>query len=413
MDDGKKRNAKGEGTFIQNKNGTITHKLNVGRRWDGRPKVLTVTCETKAACIREMRKKVAEWNASQDTAGLMAKGTVGDLCWKHLEFQVEHDELKPKSRNRRETTIKCHIEAYALGRMQVQAIGISDIEKHIAILLNEDRLSDSSVKKVVDVLNAAYTWAVSRGKVSTNPVAPIKETLMKRIMRKHAKTVEEPDVIVLSEEEEKRFVKEALAINDKTGGYKYPAGLYGLLLLYTGIRVGEALALRFGDYDAKYGILKIYKSASMVRNHDEKTDKRQIMIEGTTKNQQARNIVLNSDAKNILELIRRNAKDCSPDALVITTKTGRQNTATNLQHRMKVIFHNAGLDSYSGGLHIFRRTFATNMYDAGARVEEIAAYIGDLESTTRRYYIAIRKKVSVQGIEKQIVPLPDSMKKKK
>ena len=32
--DSKKRNAKGEGTFIQNKNGTITHKLNVGRRQD-------------------------------------------------------------------------------------------------------------------------------------------------------------------------------------------------------------------------------------------------------------------------------------------------------------------------------------------------------------------------------------------
>lgn len=408
----RKRNAKGEGTFIQNKNGTITHKLNVGRRWDGRPKVLTVTCETKAACIREMKKKAAEWNASQDTEGLMAKGTVGDLCWKHLEYQVEHDELKPKSRDRRETTIKCHIEAYALGRMQVQAIGMSDIEKHIAILLNEDRLSDSSVKKVVDVLNAAYAWAVSRGKVSKNPVAPIKETLMKRIMRKHAKTVEEPDVVVLSEEEEKRFVKEALAVNDKTGGYKYSAGLYGLLLLYTGMRIGEALSLRFRDYDSEHGILRIYKSASMVRNHDEKADKRQIMIEGTTKNQQARNIVLNSDARNILELIRRNAKDCAPDALVITTKTGRQNTATNMQHRMKVIFHNAGL-SYSGGLHIFRRTFATNMYDAGARVEEIAAYIGDLESTTRRYYIAIRKKMSVQGIEKQIVPLPDSIREKR
>ena len=409
----KKRNAKGEGTFIQNKNGTITHKLNVGRRWDGRPKVLTVTCDTRAACIREMRKKVTEWSTSQDTAGQMDKGTVGDLCWKHLEYQVEHDELKPKSRDRRETTIKCHIEAYPLGRMQVQAIGTSDIEKHIAVLLNENRLSDSSVKKVVDVLNAAYAWAVLQRKVSINPVAPIKETLMKRIMRKNAKTVEEPDVVVLSEEEEKRFVKEALAVNDKTGGYKYPAGLYGLLLLYTGIRVGEALSLRFRDYDSEHGILRIYKSASMVQNHDEKADKRQIMIEGTTKNQQARNIVLNSDARNIMELIRRNAKDCSPDALVITTKTGRQNTATNLQHRMKVIFRNAGLDSYSGGLHIFRRTFATNTYDAGARVEEIAAYIGDMESTTRRYYIAIRKKVSVQGIEKQIVPLPDSVREKK
>ncbi len=76
---------------------------------------------------------------------------------------------------------------------------------------------------------------------------------MKRIMRKHAKTVEEPDVVVLSEEE-KRFVKEALAVNE-TGGYKYPAGLYDLLLIYTGIRVGEALSLRFRDYNSDLGIL--------------------------------------------------------------------------------------------------------------------------------------------------------------
>ncbi len=76
---------------------------------------------------------------------------------------------------------------------------------------------------------------------------------MKRIMRKHAKTVEEPDVVVLSEEE-KRFVKEALVVNE-TGGYKYPAGLYDLLLIYTGIRVGEALSLRFRDYNSDLGIL--------------------------------------------------------------------------------------------------------------------------------------------------------------
>ncbi len=119
---------------------------------------------------------------------------------------------KPKSRDRRETTIKCHIEAYALGRMQVQAIGSSHIEKHIAILLKKDRLSDSSIKKVVDVLNAAYARAVLRGEVSANPVAPIKETLMKRIMRKKSKTVEAPDVVVLSKEEEEKFVKEALAL---------------------------------------------------------------------------------------------------------------------------------------------------------------------------------------------------------
>jgi hypothetical protein len=47
------------------------------------------------------------------------------------------------------------------------------------------------------------------------------------------------------------------------------------------------------------------------------------------------------------------------------------------------------------------------MYENGARVADIAAYIGDLESTTMQYYIAKRKKyIASDGTEKQIVELP-------
>lgn len=75
---------------------------------------------------------------------------------------------------------------------------------------------------------------------------------------------------------------------------------------------------------------------------------------------------------------------------------------------MKVILKNAGLQEIKGGLHIFRKTFATQMYERGARVEEIAAYIGDLESTTRKYYIAIRKKLVTENGVRQIVKLPET-----
>ena len=47
------------------------------------------------------------------------------------------------------------------------------------------------------------------------------------------------------------------------------------------------------------------------------------------------------------------------------------------------------------------------MYEAGARTKEIASYIGDLESTTAKYYIGVRKKV--RGLDnkvRHIVELP-------
>ena len=45
--------------------------------------------------------------------------------------------------------------------------------------------------------------------------------------------------------------------------------------------------------------------------------------------------------------------------------------------------------------------------EQGARVADIAAYIGDLESTTMQYYIAKRKRfIDSEGRERQIVTFP-------
>ena len=65
---------------------------------------------------------------------------------------------------------------------------------------------------------------------------------------------------------------------------------------------------------------------------------------------------------------------------------------------------------YRGSLHILRRTFATRMFKAGARIEEVAAYIGDLVSTTEKYYVAIREEVELGDETKYIVQLPGTKK---
>ncbi len=80
---------------------------------------------------------------------------------------------------------------------------------------------------------------------------------------------------------------------------------------------------------------------------------------------------------------------------------------------MLTIYKNLGFGDDVSGLHVLRRTFATRMYDNGAGVKEIAAYIGDLESTTMQYYIAARKKMKVGSTTKQFVPIPVDRNKPK
>lgn len=351
----KKRNAKGEGSFTTNPDGTVTHRKSVGYKANGNRKILTVTASTKSACIKEMKKKEAEWNRIKNSENIGKGNTVNDLCEMHLKYQVEQGELKHKSIDRRECTIEKHIAEYPLGRMQLASVKVMDIDHHVSGLINEKRLSASSIEKVIDVLNAAYNWAIVRGELEFNPVAPIKPTLVKRLQKMRQKSANEADVSVLSVEEERIFVNEALLKNPKTGEYVYAAGLYSLLLLYTGMRCGEMLALRWKDIDFDNKILTIEKSRSVAKNRNKASedDKKYVVVEGTTKNEKARKIKLTPEA-----------------------------------------------------VHIFRRTFATRMYEKGVRVKEIAAYIGDLESTTERYYIAVRKKVKADGVVQQIVQLP-------
>lgn len=402
----KKRNAKGEGSFTFNADGTVTHRKSVGFKSNGNRKVLTVTAGSKTACIKEMKKKEAAWEKQRNAAKVMGSATIADLCNLHLQYQVDQNELRPKSIDRRECTIERHIAAYPLGHMQIQAVKVADIEDHITGLLKEEKLSASSIEKVIDVLNAAYHWAVVRGELEENPVAPIKPTLIKRVQKIRQKSANEADVDVLSEEEEKVFCTEALSMDEKTGEYKYAAGLFGMLLLYTGMRCGEMLALRWRDIDWKRELLTIEKSRSVAKNRGEGGNKYEI-VEGPTKNVKARKIKLKREAVELLRQIKTHSVGgTGENDLIVTTNTGKPNTATNLEHRMATIFKNAGLSDLSGGLHIFRRTFATRMYEKGARVKEIAAYIGDLESTTERYYIAIRKKIKEGDEISQVVMFP-------
>lgn len=400
-----KRNAKGEGSFKNNPDGTITHRKNVGYKPNGKRKVLTVTAPTKTACIREMKKKEAEWNNVKELSQIQSRNTIVELCQRHLMYQIENDDLKPKSIDRRECTIENQISGYDIGYLQIKSVSSEDIEQHVKKLIAENKVGESSIVKVIDVLNAAFEWAVRRGDIEKNPVYAIKQELVKKVKKISIKGANDADVTVLTDEEMAKFQETALDTYNN-GKMKYYGGYYCLLLLYTGMRVGEMIALRWCDWEG--GLLTIDKSISMAKNRQKKNDNDNnfISIEGTTKNQKARTIELTNEARWILQKIKDSRESYDKDEFITPTRTGKCNTASNMEHRMKVIMKNAGLEDVQGGLHIFRKTFATRMYENGARVEEIAAYIGDLESTTRKYYIAIRKKVTASGEVRQVVKLP-------
>lgn len=410
-----KRNPKGAGWFKDNPNGTVTHSKSVGFLPNGTRRVLTVTASSRAECIRKMRKKELELEQQKRKVSIDQKVTVVALCERHLAYQAKNKELTNKSQDRRETTIERHIGDYDFGRMQAANVTATDVEEHITELISADKLSASSIKKVVDVLNAAYAWSCDRGDMEYNPVAPIKKTLMKRIGKMETRSEDDADVIVLSKLEQERLEHFVTTPNTNLRRGELQ-GLYGLFLLRTGLRVGEFIACRWCDYNEKTGVLTINKSRVVVKNRGTEAASAYIRLEKSTKNQKARKIELFDDAKEALELIRRYSKWTQPDDFIGATRSGKANTDTNLEHRMRKVYQDAGIfsdENATGSLHILRRTFATDCYyNKGIPLKTIAAYMGDLEETISRYYIAAREKtVSADGEVQQVVRIREYVQK--
>ena len=136
----KKRNAKGEGSFTLNADGTVTHRKSVGFKTNGRRKVFTVTAKTKSACIKEMKKKESEWSKLKNCGQIYHNETIINLCRKHLEYQISNKDLKGKSIDRRECTIENQIEGYDLGYLQVYTVTPTDIEVHVNKLIAEGKV---------------------------------------------------------------------------------------------------------------------------------------------------------------------------------------------------------------------------------------------------------------------------------
>lgn len=70
--------------------------------------------------------------------------------------------------------------------------------------------------KVIDVFNSACNRVVARGKLPFNPVAPIKMTLMKHVQKLKQRSVNDADVNILSEEEQRLFEAEACKVEPES-----------------------------------------------------------------------------------------------------------------------------------------------------------------------------------------------------
>ena len=398
----------GLGSIEQLPNGKCRMRKQVGVRPNGTPRIWTVTGSSETDCLKKMRARESREKGLVLDSDSFRKITLTSLCSRHLEEHLnELDRLKPKAADRRESTIKNQIQPYRIGRLQAHSVTPKDVQSHIESLIAEGRLSVSSIEKTLDVINAAYRWAVDQSYMGHNPCTPVLESLKTRLRNLDRRNSSDGIVRILSKEQVKMLEDTVRKQRNTKEPYQYSFGLSVLLLLYTGMRVGELCALRWRDWTQELGTLSIVATRNISKNRRSKgKGDTYIPNENPVKNYHSRTIALSEEAVEVLSEMKRISPRTSGDDYILLNRRGRPTNPSNYDSNIRGLYAEANLPDEISGAHILRRTCATKMHDEGCRIEDIAAYLGDAPGTIQKHYVSLTKRIMADGEVKNVVQLP-------
>ncbi|QHQ61996.1 tyrosine-type recombinase/integrase [Anaerocolumna sedimenticola] len=136
----------------------------------------------------------------------------------------------------------------------------NDIQKLINKMSKS--LSYSSVKKIIELLRPCFKHAVLVGVIHKNPCDAV------ILPRQNSMAVKTKKIDILTD-------KEVSVIKDITNDVickksrKHKHAPVFVLILNTGLRCEEVLALEFSDIDFDKKVLHVSKSVSIIKNRDE------------------------------------------------------------------------------------------------------------------------------------------------
>ena len=225
------------------------------------------------------------------------------------------------------------------------------------------------LRKAYNVVNPCLRYAASRP-VQAIPFNPCSEVFLPNPNNLPAR-----EAIALEDDEIFRFSYECLTYNS-TGTLMHPRGFFYLFLMQTGLRVGEALALRWRDINVDERYLSVNKNVAYIKDKRH-GDKYRFIENPVPKTKKSRRVVpLNDKAMEMLQLAIKfdPLGDIDDDTLVFRTSTNNYITPSNLNVSIKVIGKRARVRG--ANLHTMRHTFASALIRQGVEVSVVSSLLG-------------------------------------
>jgi len=256
--------------------------------------------------------------------------------------------VKRSTYDRLQTSAKA-LEGFSIASMPINEITPVHIQKYLNELV-EHGYGYSTIKKQLRIVTAPLKQAAALHLIPADPCVGIKMPL-----REHVKKASRA-VDAYSPEEQKALCK--VLETYKRKGY---AAI--LLMMETGLRAGEALALRWRD--VQFANKRLFVRATVVNL----ANRKQSFVQDSPKSHFSnRTIPLTPRA---IEILLHQPQETE---WVFPTHNGERLSYEALRYQTICACREAGVEFR--GEHVFRHTFATNCYHNGVNIKILSRLLG-------------------------------------
>ena len=294
--------------------------------------------------------------------------------------------LKPTSYERKVITLNNQVYKH-VGAIPIDRLNHSQIQKMINSL-SESGLSYSTVKKAYEAVSACMKYYRIKTSTSFNPCEGITLPELKR--------KDSSDIRFFTDNERKRVVEEATRVYSN-GVPVYRLGWAFVLLLYTGMRVGELCALTWQDIDFAEKTIRINKNAVEFTKIDGDGTRRSVLeTQNSTKTRSGMRII--PMTKKAFLALAELKKITGEQEYIVTSSKGKRIRPSRLGETFSLILNAIGMERV--GVHTLRHTFATMLFSNGCEVKIVSELLGHSNTKiTENIYIHVIHRQRVKAIQ--------------